>query len=175
LGEGASIFAVTSSEVQDATSIREALKAGSHGERSTVAGSRGQRFEPAPAAFRRHLDGGRRGSPQPVAELGAPRPEYLSVMAQGRHLSLIRLTRTHRVAAVALFDHPPDGECAEQDPYGSFVEPEAGGRFFGGGWKLLKEPYLSSGVEGGDQPPIRDLTRRGQKREVFSVTQFGKS
>ena len=72
------------------------------------------------------------------------------MVAQGRRLTLIRLTRPHRVAAAELFDYPPDGESAEQNSCGPFVKIEAGGRFFGSGRKLLEEPHFGRSIEGGN-------------------------
>ena len=86
------------------------------------------------------------------------------MVAQGRRLSLCgKLVRADRIAAVALLDQPPNGEGAEQNPYGPFVEAEAGGCFRGSRWKLFEEPHLGRGVEGDDQTPVRDLSGRGQE------------
>ncbi len=81
----------------------------------------------------------------------------------------------HRVPAGMLLEYSPDGEGAEQYPYGSFVETEAAGYFRGSSRKLLEEPHLGSGIEGGDHPPVCYLTGQGQKRKVVSVGQLTKS
>lgn len=81
----------------------------------------------------------------------------------------------HRVPASMLLDYSPDGEGAEQYPYGSFVETEAVGYLRGSSRKLLEESHLGCGVEGGDHPPVRHLTRRGQKRKAIFVAQLEKS